>query len=207
MSTLKRCTKCGAEKRATLEIFPAEKHNRDGLHCWCRACHREKSRRYRATPEGREADRARQRRYRATPEGREANLRYLAAHAEKYRQYSRRWTRNNPEKTRAQACLRLARKRGLAAAKTPTERAAVRDVYDTAALASMLTGNDFHVDHRQAISLGGSSLAENLQHLPARMNLAKGDMSHEQALDRVAGYRAWTEQRNVFEQVTWRTFH
>ncbi len=40
----------------------------------------------------------------------------------------------------------------------------------------------------QPVALGGSSLAENLQHLPASMNLAKGKLSHEEALKNVEGY-------------------
>ena len=113
------------------------------------------------------------------------------------------WRRDNREKRCATQALRRAREFALASASTPLERAAVRDVYDTAALAVEFTGQAFHVDHRHPIKLGGSSRAENLQHLPARMNMSKGAKTHDQALDRVDGYRAWTEQRNTFEQVTW----
>lgn len=43
---IKRCTKCGQEKPATLDYFPKRKppKSKDGLDCWCLGCHKEKCR-------------------------------------------------------------------------------------------------------------------------------------------------------------------
>ena len=91
---------------------------------------------------------------------------------------------------------------GSIAQKIASERAST----DAAIVRIILRkGQPFHVDHRQPIARGGSSLADNLQAIPASMNLAKHDLSHEEALERVPGYRAWCEGPATYDQVTYRT--
>lgn len=64
-----RCSSCKRELPAA--EFPPSVTARGGG--WCRACYRERARRARSTPEGREAKRESNRRARATPEGLEAS--------------------------------------------------------------------------------------------------------------------------------------
>jgi hypothetical protein len=116
----------------------------------------------------------------------------------------RKWRDRNPDVLRSQKSRRRAHERSLLAASTPQERADVRNIYSMARLAEQFTGTVMHVDHRQPIALGGSSLAENLQHLPARINLAKRDLSHEEALERVEKYAAWVNGPPTYEQVAYR---
>jgi hypothetical protein len=142
-------------------------------------------RRYLATPEGRVSHREYMRRYLTTPEGREAQ---------------RRWAQENPEKKLAHKAARRAREVAAGTPQTPSERAAVRDVYRKACLAEGFTGTRMAVDHRQPVVLGGSSLAENLQHLPAAINASKHARTHEEALVSVPGYREWCEGPPTFEQ-------
>lgn len=46
---LRRCSKCTKEKPATPEYFHRFKHNKDGLHVWCKECVKEYGRKYRET--------------------------------------------------------------------------------------------------------------------------------------------------------------
>lgn len=48
--TVKRCTLCGVEQ--TISSFSKHNQTKDGLSCWCKACHKEKSKLYRNTPSG-----------------------------------------------------------------------------------------------------------------------------------------------------------
>lgn len=74
----KRCTKCGEVK--PLSEFSRAPRNRDGLHCWCRAC-KNADRRAR-----READPEKARR-----QDREKSKRYSERHPEAERERSRQW--------------------------------------------------------------------------------------------------------------------
>ena len=71
----KRCPRCGDELPA--EHFRKCRSARDGLQCWCRACHRA----YRKTPKGREQ----QRQYQQGEAGREATRRHNAQPAARKR--------------------------------------------------------------------------------------------------------------------------
>lgn len=138
-----------------------------------------------------------QRDYRA--QNADAIREYRAQNAAAIAEQGRKWREANPGVQRAIKATRRARKRSSATPTTPQERREVHAIYTDARLAEQFTGTTFHVDHRQPIALGGSSLADNLQHLPTRMNLAKHDMSHAAALERVDGYREWTEGPPTFE--------
>jgi hypothetical protein len=191
MPSSKTCSKCKAEKAR--EKFGKHKLMADGLRSVCMECNREYNRKYRAANQQRTVNYGRA---------------WRVSHPEKELKYRRRYRAGNLEKILAKNANRRARVRKLASATTPEERDAVREIYATAALVSQfMDGQPFHVDHRQPIARGGSSLADNLQHLPASMNLAKHDLSHEEALERVPGYREWTDGPPTFHQVTWRTFH
>ena len=55
---MKQCTKCKLEYPATAEYFTSNRRASDGLHYYCKACHRAYTRQLRSTPEGLEKCRA-----------------------------------------------------------------------------------------------------------------------------------------------------
>lgn len=112
---------------------------------------------------------------------------WRAANPEKQKQACREWYEKNKkskrkkrtpeEKTLAlketQARSRAARKKA-PATKCPKERATIRAIYLQAELASRCVRTPFHVDHVTPLARGGGHFANNLQVLPAKLNLQKG---------------------------------
>lgn len=80
MTDLKRCSKCGQEKPATLEYWHRDRAAKDGLRTVCKACAKKRSRRYRQE----NADKVR-----------EANRRYRKDNLKKERARERRSYQNN----------------------------------------------------------------------------------------------------------------
>lgn len=107
-----------------------------------------------------------------------------------------------PDLNRAKGARRRALKRTCESTSSATERDAIATLYADAALAAAFMGHEFHVDHREPLAKGGSNTIDNLQILPASMNCSKGDLAHEEALERVEGYREWVEGPPTFNSVT-----
>lgn len=235
MSTdTKCCTKCKQEKPRTLEFFKPCKHVRDGLYSWCRDCsnaaNRARDKRNRSTPEGREKNRKKVREHmrqvRATPEGREKLLErerkwreenretYLESlrkchrkrrkeNPDKCREQTRKQRAANPEKFLAYSAKRRALKR--AAIDLTATPKAIEDIFDTARLAEEFTGKKFSVDHIIPLARGGRHHEANLRHIPSRLNSIKS-----YKLDREVTspeFQHWISGANVFEQVSYITFH
>jgi len=91
---MKRCTKCGEEKR--LSEFRKQSHRKDGLTCWCKACLQEYSKKHRSKPniiksrkeynaeyETRPEVRAKRAARRSTPEHKEYMRKYHKSYMER----------------------------------------------------------------------------------------------------------------------------
>ena len=114
----KRCSKCGVEYPATHENFSPQKYTRDRLETRCRACERERNRRYREQNRQKEIERKRQWRaenpdkvrgynqwYRAEyrDKVREIQMNCWEKNREKYLERNHQWRAENLEKERKRA--------------------------------------------------------------------------------------------------------
>lgn len=95
---LKRCSKCGIEKPATIDNFPPRKGSPSGLKGTCRICNRIRLRQYRA--KNKDAISARTRQKRSTGHMREVDRARYARNKMEYLEYQRNWRKRNPEKHR-----------------------------------------------------------------------------------------------------------
>jgi hypothetical protein len=137
----------------------------------------------------REKSRAQALRWRAKNiERSNANARaWRAANSEKQKQACRLWYLKNRKLKRkkrtpqekalalkeTQARTRAVRKKA-PSTKCAKERSTIRAIYLQAELASSCVGIPFHVDHIVPLARGGGHFANNLQVLPAKLNLKKG---------------------------------
>ena len=85
---------------------------------------------------------------------------------------SKKWKQENPGKVNANS----AKRRATQLAQTPEEAniTLIQALYTRAAWLRETFGVDIHVDHRIPLSKGGEHTIENLQLLPAYLNLSKG---------------------------------
>lgn len=87
-NTLKRCTKCGELKPATLDNFQAQKTGKGGLHSRCRVCL---------------SDYAKQWRENNRDRCRENEKRWQEENRERFHANVKRWQKENPDRVREQA--------------------------------------------------------------------------------------------------------
>lgn len=193
---LKRCTKCGEEKPATLEHFGAEKRNKSGLQAACRTC--ELTRTYRWKIENAEFKRESDARYRRdNPEKRRESVqrydrlnkskavirlrRWRKENPGKYTQQHRNWRANNPDKVRANEHRRRSRK--LNAAGSFSEGDLKLQYQSQKGLCwwcgKSLNG-EYHADHLIPLAKGGSNWPNNIVCSCAFCNQSKNDkLPHE----------------------------
>ena len=95
---------------------------------------------------------------------------------DKSRAASARWAARNLEKGRVAQALRKARKRSGRNTQCPQ----IEYLYEQCArLNSIFNGPVFHVDHTVPLSMGGKHEACNLQIVPAKWNLEKGNRNSQ----------------------------
>jgi len=105
---------------------------------------------------------------------REIDVAWRTANPEKRRASYERWRVANPEKMAAKEGRRRSRKMLTAEVLTKEELTAITEIYRQCRLMTKLSGIQYHVDHKIALSNGGKHHPENLQLLPAMENLKKG---------------------------------
>lgn len=99
---------------------------------------------------------------------------YYVLNKEKMRAYAVAWYAANLEKQYAHNATYRAKKRNASTNLTKKERAAVEEIYRQCRLITKLTGEQYHVDHKIALSRGGKHHPDNLQILTAVENIKKG---------------------------------
>lgn len=143
---MKKCTKCGEEKPATLDHFPEYKAAGGGLRSWCRECVRKNTRRY----------------SRENPD--------------KVRGMIRKWISANPDKVRVSASVRRARKANADGTFTAADiRTQYESQRGKCWYCGKKVGDKYEVDHRIPLSRGGSNAPENLVIACRHCNRSKHD--------------------------------
>ena len=85
------------------------------------------------------------------------------------------WALNNPDKKRAKHSLRRARVKKVNDIKTSAARKQLVALFRQAVKREDETGYEWHVDHTIPITRGGRHCLTNLQVVPAKWNLSKGN--------------------------------
>ena len=88
---------------------------------------------------------------------------------------NRDWALSNPDKKRAKQSIRRARIRKVNDIKTSEARKQLVALFRQAVKREDETGYEWHVDHTVPITKGGRHCLTNLQVVPAKWNLAKGN--------------------------------
>ena len=88
---------------------------------------------------------------------------------------NRAWVLNNPDKNRAKHSVRRARIRKVNDIKTSEARKQLVALFRQAVKREDETGYEWHVDHTIPITRGGRHCLTNLQVVPAKWNLSKGN--------------------------------
>ena len=114
--------------------------------------------------------------YAANHEKVKANaVKWQTANSEKHRAASAKWSTANPEACRIRNQNRRARKReaGGKLSKGLAERLFKLQRGKCACGCKQSLGNDYHLDHRMPLALGGSNTDDNMQLLTALCNMQK----------------------------------
>lgn len=108
---------------------------------------------------------------------------YHLSHKEKRNADRRIWAKNNPEKSRIQKNKRRALKRKCNGTHTAQDILYLKNKQNNKCVyCKKSVKRIFHVDHKIALSKGGSNGAENLQILCPNCNQRKNTKSHEEFL-------------------------
>lgn len=194
---MKICTKCGAEKPE--EDFPKGYKTKNGLGPWCKACMREKSRKWRMNNKEllskqrkkykgnrKESDRryreshkeqiAKQNKiYRKThkEERNQASKLYRKTHKGKIAESSRRWRKENQDKIKIYTQRRIAKKRQLLNTLTTAQWEAIKQHFNyTCAYCGKR--ERLTVDHFIPVSKSGELTTNNVLPSCASCNCSKG---------------------------------
>lgn len=181
---MKTCTKCGVTKSVT--EFNKDSQKRDGLRCWCRACGKEwreanadmvKAYDVARMANNPDKERARWAKYRAENKAKiiAGDAKRRKANREKRKATAAAWHVANPEARRIYENNRRAIKResggklsrGLSAKLFKLQRG------KCACGCKQPLGNDYHLDHRMPLALGGANEDWNMQLLRATCNQQK----------------------------------
>ena len=152
---IKVCTRCNEEKQLT--DFKKNNRNKDGTAGICKACANEY---IKANRNKWESSKYCPERYARNPDKR---IKSITA-----------WQKRNPEKCNAIAALRRSRKLGQTPEMTSDELRRIEDMYWLAKDLRAVSGQEYHVDHIMPLARGGLHHPDNLQILPADLNLSKG---------------------------------
>jgi hypothetical protein len=163
---VKHCYRCGETKE--ISVFTKNKRNLDGLSQECKQCKAEMHKEYYKKGHQKMKERSRL---------------WYANNTEKAKEASKVYGKQWAEKNRDKRANTEARRRALKLLATPkwlTEQD-LKDIqieYSLSAWCSTVLGEEFHVDHIVPLKgkqVCGLHVPWNLQVIPARLNIAKGN--------------------------------
>lgn len=184
---MKICTKCALEK--LLVEFSKNKKTKDGLQHECKACMAARARDYYFSKSALINERRAQVRKDNPGPARARDATYYAANAQKVAQYSAVYYQKNKENRRRYSSEWSKRNPGARNVVTQNRRAKVCS--SNGALSKGLSdrlfkrqrglcpccanqlGDDYHLDHKMPLALGGSNTDDNMQLLRAQCNRQK----------------------------------
>lgn len=189
---MKFCAGCQQDKEN--DQFPKNKRNKDGLHCYCRSCHSARQRK-RYTEKREELLEYHKEYYRNNKEKKkEYDKKYYLRDKERKHQHNKNWNdknrkrinewiaewkRQNPHKvTEYTGKRRAATLLAVPDWLTEEQLEEISYIYWTAKDLQAITGEKYHVDHivpLQGKNVCGLHVPWNLQVLPAKDNLKKGN--------------------------------
>jgi hypothetical protein len=170
---MKICSRCGSEK--STDAFSAHPHGRYGLYGHCKACVAELARIRRAAfPEKAKAIKMK---YYASDKGKACKKREETAFRASGGRAATEAKRNlNISEARKQAKLRYQLMRASGERVLPEfDLFVLREAVRLRKLREASTSVRWHVDHVNPVSKGGTSMASNLQVVPARWNREKSN--------------------------------
>lgn len=100
--------------------------------------------------------------------------RHRQKHANKIKTRIAKWCKDNLHKKAANESKRRANKLGQTPTLSTSELESIKAIYAKAARLTKETGYQWHVDHDMPLARGGLHHPDNLQVIPAKMNLSKG---------------------------------
>lgn len=155
---MKTCTKCGETKRLT--EFNRDSARADGLRCHCKAC-------ISATRAAWYADNL--------DKARATNAAWKCANRDSERARLVAWHKANPEARRINEHNRRARERanGGKLSKGIADKLFRLQRGKCACGCKQPLGDDYHMDHRMPLALGGTNTDDNMQLLRSTCNLQK----------------------------------
>jgi hypothetical protein len=168
---MKLCAKCETTKPTT--EFYKDSRRKCGLQSYCKACHGSVNAAWHAS------NREQQNAYSA--EWKASNPERHAAHAVKYRAKNpekasdcvSKWIAANPEARRIYKHNRRARETGGKLSTGLSDRLFKLQRGKCACGCKHPLGDDYHLDHRMPLALGGTNTDDNMQLLTATCNLQK----------------------------------
>lgn len=130
---------------------------------------------YRAANKEKIANRAKEKRLSDIENARRKDAEKYAANPAKALAASSKWRRNNPERSRAIWHKRRARKASSGGELScDIEKKLFISQRGKCACCGLPLGDDYHLDHRMPLALGGSNTDDNIQLLRKLCNLQKG---------------------------------
>jgi hypothetical protein len=186
---VKTCTRCKIEKPVT--EFSRNKGKKDGLESRCRTCRADYNRGYCKANAEKMRERTRKWQEANPDKTRERQRRWFEANLDKERERKHHWKKNNQErwresdsiwkKTNKDRVVALnAKRRATKLRATPVwaNLKAIEAIYAASARISKCLGIEHHVDHIVPLlgkNVCGLHVHNNLQVLPAKLNIAKGN--------------------------------
>ena len=151
---MRTCTICKEEK--PLVEFNKNNRTKDALSPYCRPCQAQKKREWSA------ANKEHVKEYRAF---------HYAEFKEDEAESGASYRKANPHKRNHWQAKRRSR---MSIGLTPTEKEQIENMYWLVRDLKAISGQDYHVDHIHPLSKGGLHHPDNLQVLPADINIKKG---------------------------------
>lgn len=169
---MRTCTKCGVIK--SVAEFGKKASKLDGLHSWCKTCNRAAAAAWQSANQDKHNAAASKWAAANREKARACVAKWHAANPDKSAARTAKWAAENPEARCINEQNRRARKRESSGklSKNLADKLFKLQRGKCACCGKPL-GDDYHLDHRMPLALGGPNTDDNMQLLRATCNLQK----------------------------------